>query len=121
LGAKFEAISNAFEADLKLIWGRLKADLRPNWVRMCWSIVGPCGGRVPEVETLERGGNDRAAQQWLARWSANSHPEPDNTQIERVRDFIRYKYEEKRWYSQSWTPSMERCRAPEQPHCFFLF
>ena len=33
----------------------------------------------PEVSIIEAGGNERAAQTWLARWNKDSHPEPDSS------------------------------------------
>lgn len=50
-----------------------------------------------EVEAIEEGGNQRAAIKWLAKWKDSQFPEPDNTEPDRVRDFIRQKYVERRW------------------------
>jgi len=47
---------------------------------------------------MEAGGNDRAAETWLARWNKDSYPEPDGTDLSSVRDFIKLKYQDKAWY-----------------------
>lgn len=51
-----------------------------------------------EVEELERGGNEEAARIWLAKWSAQDTPEPDGSEPELLREFLRKKYVEKRWF-----------------------
>merc|ERR1719352_1780585 len=38
-----------------------------------------------EVESIEQGGNDKAAQKWLARFRPAHFTEPDNTQPDRIR------------------------------------
>lgn len=53
-----------------------------------------------EVEDLERGGNDVAAEVWLARWKKEDGAEPGGGDIERVRTFLRQKYKEKRWWQE---------------------
>lgn len=49
---------------------------------------------VQEVEAIERGGNELAINEWLARWSQAA---PEGVEHEHVREFLRLKYVEKRW------------------------
>jgi len=50
-----------------------------------------------EVKGLLEGGNAVARQHWMARWSASDFPEPDPGDPERLRQFIRLKYIDKKW------------------------
>jgi len=50
-----------------------------------------------EVKLLQDGGNRVAREQWMARWNSDEYPEPEAGDLERVRQFIRLKYVEKRW------------------------
>ncbi|CAE7602333.1 AGD14 [Symbiodinium natans] len=51
-----------------------------------------------EVAKLEEGGNELARAKWLDRWHAEAFPEPDGSDVEAVREFIRLKYVEKKWF-----------------------
>ncbi|KAL6046767.1 putative ADP-ribosylation factor GTPase-activating protein AGD14 [Balamuthia mandrillaris] len=51
-----------------------------------------------EVEFLQEMGNERARDIWLAKWSSDQYPEPDSADKARVREFMKLKYLEKRWY-----------------------
>lgn len=53
---------------------------------------------VTDVELLEAGGNERAAQSWQCRWRPEDYPEPESGDMDKIRDFIRQKFVEKRWY-----------------------
>lgn len=53
-----------------------------------------------EVTAIEEGGNARAAAQWMAKWKHGDMPEPDNTDQDRVRGYIKEKYREKRWWKE---------------------
>jgi hypothetical protein len=53
-----------------------------------------------EVETIEQGGNEKAAQIWLAKFKSSQFSEPTSVEPAKVRDFIRQKYEEKKWWKQ---------------------
>merc|ERR1719401_3378793 len=55
---------------------------------------------IAEVSSIEAGGNGRAADRWLGRWKADEFPEPDGSDPERTREYIRAKYVEKRWWSE---------------------
>lgn len=51
-----------------------------------------------EVEHLEAGGNERAALMWMNRWSEAEFPEPDSSNMDALRVFIKMKFVEKRWF-----------------------
>ena len=51
-----------------------------------------------EVKSFKQGGNKRARKEWLAKWSAKEFPEPESSEKNRIREFMRLKYEEKKWY-----------------------
>ncbi len=51
-----------------------------------------------EVEAIKNGGNDVARRVWLAKWTPQDYAQPDPSQPPRVREFMRLKYMEKRWY-----------------------
>lgn len=55
-----------------------------------------------EVQDIESGGNEIAAQCWLARWNAEDSDcvLPDSGNPESVREFMRKKYVEKKWWKQ---------------------
>eukprot|EP00927_Polykrikos_kofoidii_P014949 TRINITY_DN1661_c1_g1_i1.p1 TRINITY_DN1661_c1_g1~~TRINITY_DN1661_c1_g1_i1.p1 ORF type:complete len:619 (+),score=85.54 TRINITY_DN1661_c1_g1_i1:126-1859(+) len=63
-----------------------------------------------EILGLDAGGNELAAKSWLASWNPADCPEPDNTDLDRVREFIRHKYEDKRW----WKERTEASPSPQQ-------
>jgi hypothetical protein len=56
---------------------------------------------VDEVDLLSTGGNNEHNAKYLARHTARDAPIPDGTDINRLREFIRMKYVDKRWYSDS--------------------
>jgi len=47
---------------------------------------------------MEDGGNEKSAMKWLYRWNKEANPEPDSSDLEAVREFIRLKYVEKKWF-----------------------
>ena len=52
-----------------------------------------------EVAKVEEGGNELARRRWLDRWSeSESVSEPDGNDLEALREWIRLKYVEKKWY-----------------------
>lgn len=55
---------------------------------------------IKELEALEAGGNEVAAEAWLARWTSREFPQPDSNQADQLKEFIRLKYVEKRWWRQ---------------------
>lgn len=51
-----------------------------------------------EVQAIENGGNDRAAAQWMASWRHGHMEKPPSGNEDKIREFIREKYREKRWW-----------------------
>ena len=51
-----------------------------------------------EVKAFKQGGNKRARKEWLSKWSPNEYPEPESSEKSRIREFMRMKYEEKKWF-----------------------
>lgn len=82
---------------------------------------------VMEVESIETGGNRRAAAKWLDRWTAAAGAEPDSANDEKykklenkkkaeevhkeIRSFIKQKYVDKVWERQGASPRA----APPEP------
>lgn len=53
-----------------------------------------------EIADIENGGNRRANEYFLARWdSGRDPPEPDAGQPQKVREFVKLKYRDRRWAS----------------------
>jgi len=52
-----------------------------------------------EVEALENGGNDVAARIYRGKYREGEFPKPSPGDTQKIRDFIRLTYEEKRWFS----------------------
>lgn len=65
-----------------------------------------------EVAALETGGNEVARSKWMARWSKEAYPEPDSTDLDAVRNFIRMKYEEKKWFRPQAQPAASNSKVP---------
>lgn len=65
-----------------------------------------------EVAALESGGNEVARSTWMARWSKEAFPEPDSADLDVVRDFIRMKYEEKKWFRPQGRPAAFNSKEP---------
>mmetsp|Transcript_71354 Transcript_71354/g.126068 ORF Transcript_71354/g.126068 Transcript_71354/m.126068 type:complete len:531 (+) Transcript_71354:71-1663(+) len=51
-----------------------------------------------EVAKIEEGGNEKSYLKWLYRWNKDTNPEPDSSDLDAVREFIRLKYVEKKWF-----------------------
>jgi len=51
-----------------------------------------------EVTKIEDGGNEMAALKFLNRWSQQIFPEPAVGNLEGIREFIRLKYVERKWF-----------------------
>lgn len=45
-----------------------------------------------------RQGNGVAREVWRGKWSAKEYAEPEPNAVQRIRDFIRITYIDKRWY-----------------------
>ncbi|KAG5176994.1 putative GTPase activating protein for Arf-domain-containing protein [Tribonema minus] len=53
-----------------------------------------------EVRAIRKGGNRASNDLWLAKYDPDRDlPEPDGSSVEKRREFIRMKYQEKRWYA----------------------
>ncbi|CAE7304867.1 NPF8.2 [Symbiodinium sp. CCMP2592] len=71
-----------------------------------------------EVAKLEEGGNEAARTKWLDRWHAEAFPEPDGGDVEALREFIRLKYVEKKWFrphGKAQTSETIKAAGPETP------
>jgi len=65
-----------------------------------------------EVEAVEAGGNGRAARKWLSSsWNREEFPEPDGSDLEKQREFIKMKYVEKKWLSACFLPLLAPLRS----------
>lgn len=53
-----------------------------------------------DVAALAYGGNNAHNAKYLARHTARDHAIPDGTDVNKLRDFIKMKYVDKRWYSE---------------------
>lgn len=51
-----------------------------------------------EIEALKVGGNEVAKRIWMARWTPSDFPIPDDSDPAKLREFLRLKYKEKRWW-----------------------
>ena len=64
-------------------------------------IKGISLGTWNEEEVMElkkKGGNKRAAKVWLGNYKSKDYSQPDPTEKSRIREFMRLKYEEKRFF-----------------------
>ncbi|KAK9075919.1 hypothetical protein SSX86_004249 [Deinandra increscens subsp. villosa] len=52
-----------------------------------------------EVESLQEGGNQRARETFLRDWDPREHRLPDNSNVDKVRDFIKTVYVDKKFFS----------------------
>ena len=53
---------------------------------------------LQELEVLKRQGNEVCQRTWMARYNARDFPQPSPKETQRIKDFIRLKYKERRWY-----------------------
>lgn len=70
---------------------------------------------LAEVAKIEEGGNEKAALMWLHRYNkeATTNPEPESSDVEAVREFIRAKFVDKKWFRPlSATPEPAKTHAP---------
>ena len=54
--------------------------------------------KQPEVESLKSKGNEWAAKVWLGRYNPKDFPAPSPKDTFRVKEFMRLKYKDKRFY-----------------------
>ncbi|KAF5802415.1 putative Arf GTPase activating protein [Helianthus annuus] len=52
-----------------------------------------------EVEALQEGGNQRARETFLRDWDPREHRLPDNSNVDKVRDFIKSVYVDKKFFA----------------------
>jgi len=62
---------------------------------------------IHELEDLQKGGNDTNNACWLARWSKEDS-EPNSADPQTVRDFLRQKYKDKKWWRAEKVPKAEK-------------
>ncbi|CAG9314889.1 unnamed protein product [Blepharisma stoltei] len=74
--------------------------------------LSTCNFSAAEVEKLQQWGNEKATQVWMAKHDLRSYPIPDIKDQARLRDFIRLKYAEKRWYDESKAENSQRKQEP---------
>eukprot|EP00929_Paragymnodinium_shiwhaense_P066388 TRINITY_DN33298_c0_g1_i1.p1 TRINITY_DN33298_c0_g1~~TRINITY_DN33298_c0_g1_i1.p1 ORF type:complete len:580 (-),score=153.95 TRINITY_DN33298_c0_g1_i1:63-1802(-) len=53
-----------------------------------------------EVKAVEAGGNEVSNASYLAKWTAEKCPEPDGGDMEKIREFLKQKYEDKQWWKE---------------------
>jgi len=53
-----------------------------------------------DVKSMQEGGNARHNAKYMARHSPREYPIPNGSDINKLREFIRMKYLDKRWYSE---------------------
>jgi hypothetical protein len=51
-----------------------------------------------EVKLFTKGGNKKARKAYMATWSEDQFPEPNSSEKEKIREIVRAKYVDKRWY-----------------------
>ena len=64
--------------------------------------VGMSTFTTDEIKAVDAGGNDKAWKMWMAKYDARDGNVPAEGEVEKLRAFLKRKYQEKRWYSQSW-------------------
>eukprot|EP00930_Biecheleria_cincta_P033986 TRINITY_DN2351_c0_g1_i2.p1 TRINITY_DN2351_c0_g1~~TRINITY_DN2351_c0_g1_i2.p1 ORF type:complete len:556 (+),score=111.99 TRINITY_DN2351_c0_g1_i2:90-1757(+) len=75
---------------------------------------------LAEVARIEQGGNEKAAAMWLYRYNkeATTNPEPESSDVEAVREFIRAKFVDKKWFrplSATSEPAKNQAQAAPAP------
>jgi hypothetical protein len=51
-----------------------------------------------ELDLLKTQGNEACQRTWMARYNPRDFPQPSPKETQRIKDFIRLKYRERRWY-----------------------
>jgi len=67
-----------------------------------------------EIDKLKKIGNANARKIWLAKWTPSDFPEPDATKQKQIREFMRLKYVEKKWYDAKAAEAIENGTAPAE-------
>ena len=68
-----------------------------------------------EIKALDKAGNAVAKAVWMGKHGPSDGPLPDEGQIDKVRAFIKQKYEQKRWYVEGGAAERRRRRPPSSP------
>jgi hypothetical protein len=55
---------------------------------------------LAELEVLRTQGNEVCLRTWMARYNPRDFPQPGPKDTQRIKDFIRLKYRERRWYQE---------------------
>ncbi|TKY58195.1 ADP-ribosylation factor GTPase-activating protein AGD14 [Spatholobus suberectus] len=71
-----------------------------------------------EVTALQAGGNERAKQIHFKEWDPLRHSYPDSCNIQRLRDFIKHVYVERRFTGESCSGSLPRIRLDEKEESY---
>ena len=56
---------------------------------------------VAELELLRTQGNEACVRTWMARYNPQDFPQPGPKEYQKIKDFIRLKYTERRWYQET--------------------
>ena len=54
-----------------------------------------------EIDILEKNGNEVAGKIWLAKYREGKDKKPDTKNDDELRDFLKEKYKQKKWYKKS--------------------
>ncbi|KAL4195429.1 hypothetical protein AMTRI_Chr05g64590 [Amborella trichopoda] len=71
-----------------------------------------------EVTALQGGGNERAKEFYFKEWDAHRHTLPDSSNVERLRDFIRHAYVERRYTGERGTDKPPKGRMNDQEDAY---
>ncbi|KOO32979.1 arf gtpase activating protein [Chrysochromulina tobinii] len=63
--------------------------------------VGMSTFTTDEIKAVDAGGNDKAQKMWMAKYDARDGAVPAEGETEKLRAFLKRKYQEKRWYSET--------------------
>ncbi|XP_027941008.1 probable ADP-ribosylation factor GTPase-activating protein AGD14 [Vigna unguiculata] len=67
-----------------------------------------------EVSALQAGGNERANQIFLKEWDPLRNSKPDSSNIQKLREFIKFVYVERKYTGESSTSTLSRIRLSEK-------
>ena len=67
--------------------------------------VGMSTFTVDEIKAIDKSGNSAAQATWMAKYSASDTAIPPESDVEKIRQFIKQKYQQKRWFSETPNPA----------------
>ncbi|XP_042490602.1 methyl-CpG-binding domain protein 6 [Macadamia integrifolia] len=67
-----------------------------------------------EVSALQGGGNERAREIYFKEWDAQRHSQPDSSNVERLRDFIKHVYVDRRYTGERATDKPPRVKMGDR-------